>query len=453
MIAGVGSFTTAQLTGQVGKTVNYQIVVTNTGNTPLTFGSLTDARCDAGTISGGPGASPIAAGGSATFSCTHLLTAADQTAGSYSNNATITGTPPTNEGTPTTTMSNTVIVVVPIVPAPAFTIVKQQMIVGAGAFTTAQLTGAVGQTVAYQLIVTNTGNTPLTFGALTDAKCDAGTIAGGPGGNTVAPNASTTFTCSHVITAADQAAGQYTNNGMITGTPPAGQGAPITQTSNTVVVVVPVAPAPSFTISKQQMIAGSGSFTTATLTGAVGQTVSYQIVVTNTGNTSLTFSALSDPNCDAGTLSGGPGGNPVASGDSTTFTCSHLITAADQTAGSYTNTGMITGTPPPGDGPPTTTPSNTVVVTVPPTPQPLSFTIVKQQQIAGVGSFTTATLTGSVGQTVLYQIVVNEHRQHQPHVPARSVSPNCDLPARWPAGRAATLSRPARRRPSPARTC
>ncbi len=422
MIDGVGSFTTSQLTGQVGQKVDYEVIVSNTGNTPLTFSALTDAHCDSGTLTGGPGATPIAAGGSATFSCTHTLTAADQTAGSYSNNATVTGTPPANEGTPTTTTSNTVVVVVPTAPAPAFTIVKEQEIVGSGSFTTAQLTGAVGQTVDYELIVTNTGNTSLTFGSLTDTNCDAGTIAGGPGGNTVAAGASTTFTCSHMLTAADQAAGQYTNNGMITGTPPGGSA--ITHASNTVVVIVPPSPAPSFTVLKEQMIVGSGSFTTSTLTGAVGQTVDYELIVTNTGNTSLTFSALSDPHCDAGTLSGGPGGNPLASGSSTTFTCSHVITAADQAAGSYTNTGTITGTPPPGQGTPTTTPSNTVVVNVPPAPAP-SFSIVKEQMISGVGAFTTSTLTGSVGQTVNYEIIVT-NTGNTPLTFSALTDPRCD---------------------------
>ncbi len=404
-IAGIGSFTTATLTGSVGQTVLYQMLVTNTGNTSLTFNAFSDPNCDPGTLAGGPGGNPVLAGDSTTFTCLHVLTAADEAAGSYTNTATVTGTPPAGDGPPVTTPSNTVVVDVPPTPTPSFTIVKEQQISGSGSFTTAQLTGAVGQTVLYQIVVTNTGNTSLTFGALSDANCDPGTLAGGRGANVLAPGASTTFTCSHVLTAADQTVGQYINNAMITGTPPAGDGSPITQTSNTVVVVVPATPTPSFAVLKEQMISGAGSFTTAQLTGAVGQTVLYQIVVTNTGNTSLTFTAFTDAHCDAGTISGGPGGNPVPAGSSTTFTCSHVLTAADQVAGQYSNSATITGTPPPGDGPPVTTPSNTVVVNVPVAPSP-AFTISKLQQIAGSGSFTTATLTGSVGQTVLYEILV-----------------------------------------------
>ncbi len=403
MIAGVGSFTTSQLTGSVGQTVNYEILVTNTGNTSLTFSSFTDPHCDGGTISGGPGGNPVAASGSTTFTCSHVLTAADQAAGSYTNTATITGTPP--GGPPTTTPSNPVVVNVPVAPAPSFSIVKEQQIVGAGSFTTATLTGSVGQTVLYEMLVTNTGNTSLTFGSLTDPHCDAGTITGGPGGNPVVAGASTTFFCDHVLTAADQAAGQYTNTATITGTPPPGSGSPITNQSNTVVVNVPPAPAPSFTIAKLQEIAGVGPFTMSQLTGAVGEAVDYEMIVTNTGNTALTFSALTDVKCDGGTLAGGPGGNPVAAGASTTFTCDHVLTAVDQTAGSYTNNATITGTPPAGSGSPITNQSNTVVVVVPASPAP-SFTILKEQMIAGVGSFTTSQLTGAVGETVDYEILV-----------------------------------------------
>src|SRR5436305_348717 len=46
-------------------------------------------------------------------------------------------------------------------PKPAFTIEKLQSL--GGPFTTETLSGAVGQTILYQMVVTNTGNTPLTF--------------------------------------------------------------------------------------------------------------------------------------------------------------------------------------------------------------------------------------------------------------------------------------------------
>lgn len=122
-------------------------------------------------------------------------------------------------------------------------------------------------------------------------------------------------------------------------------------------------PAPSLSIEKLQRIGPETAYTPSTLTGEVGQTVEYEMLVKNTGNLPLTLSALSDPHCDAGTIAGGPGGATLAIGESTTFTCTHLLTVADQAAGSYTNTASDTATTP--EGSPVSGESNTVVVTVP----------------------------------------------------------------------------------------
>ena len=42
-----------------------------------------------------------------------------------------------------------------------------------GTFTSSPMPGVVGQTVAYETLVTNTGNTPLTFGSFSDPACDS----------------------------------------------------------------------------------------------------------------------------------------------------------------------------------------------------------------------------------------------------------------------------------------
>jgi hypothetical protein len=119
----------------------------------------------------------------------------------------------------------------------AFTIEKLQRIDGAGGvYTTAPLTGYVGQTVEYEIVVKNTGYLPLSFSDFTDAHCGTGTLTGGPGSEALAHDATTTYLCKHTLSAADLAAGSYTNTATDRGSPPAGEGAPITHTSNTVVV-------------------------------------------------------------------------------------------------------------------------------------------------------------------------------------------------------------------------
>ena len=117
---------------------------------------------------------------------------------------------------------------------PAFTIEKRQEIAGSrSGFTTSPLTGAIGQTVDYEIIVENTGVFPETFSEFTDPHCDPGTLAGGPGASSLAPGQSTTYTCDHLLTAP----GRYTNEATVTGV--SFVGVPVTRTSNQVVVEVP----------------------------------------------------------------------------------------------------------------------------------------------------------------------------------------------------------------------
>jgi hypothetical protein len=105
----VGSYTDARITGEVGETVDYEIAVSNTGNVPLTFGPLVDPKCDAGTISGGPPAGVLAVGATSTYLCEHVLDAADLEAGTYSNQVTLTGTPPEVGAAPLKEPTNTVV--------------------------------------------------------------------------------------------------------------------------------------------------------------------------------------------------------------------------------------------------------------------------------------------------------------------------------------------------------
>jgi hypothetical protein len=349
-IKGSGSgFTKSPLVGAIGETVDYQIRVTNTAPVPETFEAFTDPNCDPGTIGGGPGSSAVGPGETTTYTCDHVLTEA----GTYTNEAAVMGD--TAGGRPVKLVSNQVVVEVPPpAPEPEFTIEKLQQIMGSG-FAASPLAGVIGLTVEYEMIVKNTGKVSLTLSAFSDPHCDAGTIAGGPGAKEVAPGATTTYTCDHVLTEA----GTYTNEATVTGTTPGGKS--VSHTSNQVVVNTPPAlPEPSFTIEKLQEIAGSGSgFSKQTLTGEVGQTIDYELVVKNTGNVPLTFSSFSDPRCDTGTIAGGPGATPVAPGASTTYTCSHLITGA----GGYLNVAVVAGAGP-GEAP-TTHESNAVEVTTP----------------------------------------------------------------------------------------
>lgn len=336
-IPGSGTgFTKSPLTGSIGQTVNYEIVVTNTGETPLKFSNFTDVKCDPGTIGGGPGAAEVAPGESTIYTCDHVLTSE----GKYVNEAIVTGTPPGE--TPKIKTSNPVEVEVPKALVPTeFTIEKLQEIMGSG-FTKATLTGQIGETVNYEIIVTNTGKAPLTLSHFIDLKCDAGTIAGGPGSTPLAPDESTTYTCDHVLTSI----GTYINEATVTGDSEAEP--PLTKTSNQVEVVVtpPVIEPPEFTIEKLQELQGTvgsgGTFTKQPLTGTAGETVDYEILVTNIGNVSLTLSDFVDAKCDSGTISGGPGAKALAPKETTIYACSHVLSSSGPNP--YINEATVTGT-------------------------------------------------------------------------------------------------------------
>lgn len=98
------------------------------------------------------------------------------------------------------------------------------------------------------------------------------------------------------------------------------------------------------TIVKLERIGGTGAFVRGPLTARVGETVEYQIVVKNTGNTSLQV-MLSDPMCDAGSLA--PSGiRTVAAGASASYFCSHLL--VKDNAGAFANIATATGIAPSG---------------------------------------------------------------------------------------------------------
>ncbi len=136
--------------------------------------------------------------------------------------------------------------------------------------------------------------------------------------------------------------------------------------------LVTCGPTPQLQIEKLERLGEAGEYVHGPLTGNVGQTVDYAIVVRNTGNVPLDLSSLNDPNCDPGTLTGGE--SPLAAGGSTTFTCRHTLTEADLQVGFYSNVASVTGTPPEGEGSPVERESETVVVLLTQPPPPVGPT-------------------------------------------------------------------------------
>jgi uncharacterized repeat protein (TIGR01451 family) len=241
-----------------------------------------------------------------------------------------------------------------------------------------------GDTIQYTFTVTNTGQVAMGNIGVTDAKAGAVTCPD----PTLAAGASETCTADnpYTITAADVTAGAVNNSATAQGSPP-GSTTVISSTPSTTSTPT-ITPAPALTVVKSADPSGTGTFTT-------GQTITYNFVVTNTGNV-----PLNDITIDDGTFSGtGALSSAVCPDPSLAVnaqevcTANYTLTQADVDAGSVTNTATADGTPP---GSTTPIPSGPSTVTIPTPPQP---------GISMVKSATPTTVT-KAGQTVSYSFLV-----------------------------------------------
>jgi uncharacterized repeat protein (TIGR01451 family) len=276
-----GAFVDGPIQTHVGETIDYEMIVTNTGNEPLKV-SLTDVKCD-GTPAPPSGVNPatdtLAAGASWTFTCSHVIVAAD--GASYTNTVSVTGTDAGQHQVGPATDS-----VVANVLDPQVAVVK---------------TGAAfayhGDTVTFSYTVTNPGNAPLSDVHVTDDKCSP--VSTNPvskvndNGNSTLDHVGQdgvtlekwVFTCSMVIpphTAGEE--NPIVNTATVTAKDPTGKQVTAHATHSTLILHPAVA------------IAKSGP-----ATALAGSAVLYTLAVTNPGDESLPapFVGVSDPLCQA----------------------------------------------------------------------------------------------------------------------------------------------------------
>ncbi len=338
-----------------GSTIDYSFIVKNSGTVPLTGVAVSDAKV--GSVS--CPASTLAAGATLTCTASYTITQADVEAGSVSNTATVTGTPPTTMGLNAATASDTAVST--ITRTPAITLDKRASMPSGT---------SVGATIDYTFVVTNSGNRGLNQVGVSDPKVGSVTCPV----STLAPGAATTCTKSYVVTQADINAGTVNNTAVASGTPLTG--AAVTGTDS---VSTPLTRTTSITMDKQ---AGAPTGTT------VGSRINYVFVVTNTGNTTLSAVTVTDPKVGAVTC-------PVTTltaGQSTSCTKAYTLTQTDIDAGHVANLASVTGTPPSGMTAPTATDATDTAITA-------SAAISLDKQ-GGTPSGTTA------GSTIAYSFVV-----------------------------------------------
>ncbi|MGQ3191721.1 DUF7507 domain-containing protein [Neoaquamicrobium sediminum] len=328
----------------LGETITYSFQVTNNGAVTLTDVTVDDPMLAGAGISISPGPQTLAPGETVTFTATYEPTQSDIDAGSVTNVATGTGTPP--EGPPVESPPDEV--TVPPDETPGMSIEKTG--------TLNDLNGNdlidAGETITYSFLVTNTGAVTLTDVTVYDPMlADAG-ISVSPGPQTLAPGGSVTFTATYQPTQADIDAGSVTNTATGTGTPP--DGPPVESPPDD--ATVPPNPEPDLLIEK------TGELNDLDDNELLdpGETITYAFLVTNNGAVTLTDVTVNDPLLVEAGISVTPEPQTLAPGESATFTAVYTPTDAEIEAGSVTNTATGIGTPP--DGPPFESPPDTVTV-------------------------------------------------------------------------------------------
>jgi len=267
----------------VGETVTYDLVVTNTGNVTLTAVTLADAML--GTATPGPIAT-LAPGASVPFSVDHVARDSDIVNGEILNEASVTATPPS--GADVTAADDATLSA--DTPAPALSIVKTPILTD----TNNNGTADAGETITYSFAVENTGNVALVEVTVDDPALAALSIAISPTSASIAEGGGQTFTsAAYTVTQADVDAGSaLSNTATAEGVYVRSDAVRIDVASGPSTVTVPVsAQAPAVELVKTAVLADKDGDGRAD----AGETITYELVVTNTGNVGLSNVTIADP--------------------------------------------------------------------------------------------------------------------------------------------------------------
>ncbi|MBH0130282.1 DUF11 domain-containing protein [Salinibacterium sp. NK8237] len=406
----------AGATGVAGDTVNYSFVVRNTGNVTLTSVGITDPLPGLSAVTFGTWPSGTAGrllpNTQVTATATYVLKQSDVDAGSVANTATTRGTPPTGAA-----VSATAPATVPVAANGALAVAKT------GAVTSG--TGGVGSTMTFSFSITNPGNVTMTGVAIADSlvglSAPVYTWPTATAGR-IAPGETATATATYTVKQADVNAGSVANTATVSGKTPTN--ATVTSSPSTANVPT-IAGAPELTTTKSANVTSGAK---------VGDSITYSIAISNTGNQTITGVTLTDSLVGLSTpVVTWPGvAGTLAPGQTATALASYTVKQSDVDAGSIANTASAAGTAP--GATPVSDDSNPVVTTTA-TPAP-TLSLVKSGTLPA-GS------TSVAGEVVTYSFVIR-NTGNVTITGAAVADPLSGLSAitygTWPSGTAGTLA-------------
>ncbi|WP_261165952.1 DUF11 domain-containing protein [Microbacterium sp. Marseille-Q6965] len=358
----------------LGETVAYVFVATNTGNVTLRGVSVTDDRVSS--IS--PVSADIAPGASETFAAeAYRVSQADIDAGRLVNVATAAGRAPSGNTVGSERATHSLPVSDPV--AALVTDKRAELVDGNG-----NAVADEGESIRYTIVVTNRGNVTLHDVRAHDAMLTGLTPASI---DSLAPGAEAVFTADpYVVTRADVDRGVILNSARATGSTPSGgetQSPPATVSTPTV--------DPGMLMKKLATLEDLNGNGMADL----GERITYAFAVTNTGNTRIENVSIDDPRV----VRIAPASATLLVGEQVVFTADpYLVTEDDIVAGEITNTATATGSLPGGGE--ITTPPSTVSVS----PAPVSTQLAVDKEAAPHDADGDGVL--EQGESISYRITV-----------------------------------------------
>ncbi len=324
--------TNATAIHQAGDIINYKLTVKNVSPVILTDVVITDAG--ANSISQASIAS-LAPNESKIVTATHTVTPTEAAAGKFINQATVTANDPK---TPTpnniTSKSDDPLIInttdntnpydqteVTIIPLPAsIALAKNGVLAGSG------------NSINYAFTITNTGTANLNTVTLTDTKLGLAVSVPVPNGVLV-PNASVTYNAPpYALTQADKDLGKVDNTATVTAKDPGSN--TVTGNGSTTTTVPSL---PSMSLSK---VANNGA-------AKAGDVINYTLIVTNTGNVTLTDISITDAGANSITPATIPSLAPGASVN--TIKAEYTVQSIDVNRGKYENQATVTAKDPKGN--------------------------------------------------------------------------------------------------------